>query len=86
MKIQPTIKKKLNNNVVKYDKGYIISRKGDKTIITIFHMFKKVEKKLSVLFQDIEDTKRYSTDLNKRMESTGMVNTRINIKYFFSPF
>ena len=58
---------------MKNDKGYIISRKRDKTIITIFHMFRKIEKKLSVIFQDIKDTKRYTMDLNKEMKSIGMV-------------
>lgn len=44
---------KLNcDNIVKYDKHYIISRKRDKTIVTICHVFSKVEKKLSVIFQD----------------------------------
>lgn len=71
---------------MKNDKDYVISRKEDRTIITIFPMFKKVEKKLSMLFEDIGVTKRYPSNLSKGKSRTRMVNMWVNIKYLLFSF
>lgn len=49
--------KKKINNTVKSDKDRIISRKEDKTIITVVYIFKKTEMKLSKKFERLNDTK-----------------------------